>query len=408
MFLAENALLPSGLSGEGRQRVSGLLHGTKLVVTRDPDWKAIFRALEWPHDIALICDNATWDALGKPLADAIQTDDFQIRLINLGSEPTASMDYVRYVMDHCHDVSALIAVGSGTLNDIVKYAAHKMGKPYAVCGTAPSMNGYLSANAAIMVEGHKQSLPATLAKAAMFDLDVLEAAPERMKQAGVGDSICRSTAQVDWLLSHLLLDTPYDALPFELLAEYEGAMLQGDMDALIKTLILSGAGMTLSGGSYPASQGEHLIAHYMEMRYPEIAHKTLHGEQIAVTALYMAKRQEAILARTIPPLVLQEDISLSEIQARFGSDTAMHIYKEYKAKQEVMAMAAERLNNDWGAIHAALKSIMVPSSIIERALQSAGVAYTPSMLGWSDEQFAEACHYARFIRNRFGFLDLAA
>ena len=60
----------------------------------------------------------------------------------------------------CAHADALVAVGSGTINDLCKYAAAKDGKPYAVFATAPSMNGYTSKNAAITVDGHKKSLPA--------------------------------------------------------------------------------------------------------------------------------------------------------------------------------------------------------------------------------------------------------
>ncbi|MEO0973902.1 MAG: YdeI/OmpD-associated family protein, partial [Pseudomonadota bacterium] len=45
----------------------------------------------------------------------------------------------------------------------------------------------------------------------------------RLIRAGVGDSICRPTAQTDWLLSHLVLGTPYIEEPFAVLAEDEEA-----------------------------------------------------------------------------------------------------------------------------------------------------------------------------------------
>ena len=60
---------------------------------------------------------------------------------------------------------ALVAVGSGTINDLCKYAAAKDGKPYVVFATAPSMNGYTSMNAAITVDGHKKTLPAATPRA---------------------------------------------------------------------------------------------------------------------------------------------------------------------------------------------------------------------------------------------------
>ena len=54
-----------------------------------------------------------------------------------------------------------------------------------------------------------------------FDLSVLAAAPLRMMRAGLGDTVCRTTAQVDWLLSHLLLDTVYAETPYRLMEEDE-------------------------------------------------------------------------------------------------------------------------------------------------------------------------------------------
>jgi glycerol-1-phosphate dehydrogenase [NAD(P)+] len=83
---------------------------------------------------------------------------------------------------------------------------------------------------------------------------------------------------VDWLLSHHLFGTPFRTAPFVLLAEDEAALLEspeallrGDPEAmrsLARTLIFSGIGMTLCAGSYPASQGEHLISHYVDMFAP--------------------------------------------------------------------------------------------------------------------------------------------
>jgi len=83
------------------------------------------------------------------------------------------------------------------------------------------MNGYTSVNAAITVNGHKKSLPAQAPRGAFFDLAILTAAPARLIRSGLGDSLCRSTSQADWLLAHLLLDKPYRQLPYALLEEDE-------------------------------------------------------------------------------------------------------------------------------------------------------------------------------------------
>ena len=78
---------------------------------------------------------------------------------------------------------AVIAVGSGTINDLCKYGSAQDKKPYAVFATAPSMNGYTSVNAAITVHGHKMSLAAQAPMGAFFDLAVLAAAPARWGRA---------------------------------------------------------------------------------------------------------------------------------------------------------------------------------------------------------------------------------
>ena len=123
------------------------------------------------------------------------------------------MDAVNGVIAKSERADALIAVGSGSVNDITKYAAHLTGKPYAVFGTAPSMNGYTSVSAAITEGGLKKSLPATLPKGVFLDLDVMAAAPQRLIASGFGDLLARATAQTDWLMAHLLLGKPYRETP---------------------------------------------------------------------------------------------------------------------------------------------------------------------------------------------------
>jgi len=51
-----------------------------------------------------------------------------------------------------------IVVGSGTLNDITKLAAHRSGRQYMCVGTASSMDGYTAFGAAITLNGFKQTM----------------------------------------------------------------------------------------------------------------------------------------------------------------------------------------------------------------------------------------------------------
>ena len=335
-------------------------------------------------------------------------------------QPHADETTVERIRAATTSATALIAVGSGTINDLCKYASAIDRKPYAVFGTAPSMNGYTSLNAAITVHGHKQSLAAQAPLGAFFDLAVLAAAPARMIRSGLGDSLCRTTAQADWMLSHLLFDTPYRSMPFVLLADDEpalfaepDALLGGSlaaMERLVRTLILSGFGTAICGNSQPASQGEHLISHYADMLGDSAWPFSFHGEQIGVTTLSMARLQHHLLDGPPPRLVPDEEEEAAFI-ARFGGELGRSCWKEFTGKRLDATRAAalnERIVATWDQIRERIQAILLPVAFLEAVLESSGNPRSPTEVGWSRPFYRTALRHAREIRNRYTFLDLAA
>ena len=133
------------------------------------------------------------------------------------------------------------------------------------------------------------------------------------------------------------------------------------MELLARTLVLSGFGMTICGGSYPASQGEHLISHYIDMLGDPAWPPSFHGEQIAVTTLTMARLQEAMLAGEAPVL--------SPTPAgRGGADPPFRA----RARRLLLGRLRQgrrwtgpgpprlnaKLNREWPEIRAALRQVM--------------------------------------------------
>lgn len=406
-----STILPQNLSTSERARVSQAIGGMRLWIGESGLglWAGLFTSWDWPKDLVLVCDNQTWEVLARQLAVELSGGGFNVTLLNLGSRPKANESMVGQLVNAAQSAGALVGVGSGTIGDLCKYASFILQKPYAICGTAPSMNGYLSANAAITIGGHKKSMAAHLPSAVAFDLSILKNAPARLIASGVGDSLCRSTAQSDWLLSHLLLDTPYDLLPYTLLAPYEEPMWRGDMAALIKTLLLSGLGMTLAGGSYPASQGEHLIAHYMDMLHPDTSNRNYHGEQIGVATLYMAERQEKVLSQPTSPQIKYIRFDEKEFRDKFGHSLGRQICNEYYAKLELIGnrdVKNRRLVKNWDDIRESISKISVVPVVLEEALEKAIAPRSYDELGWTAEQWMESVSNAHLIRNRFTFLDL--
>jgi glycerol-1-phosphate dehydrogenase [NAD(P)+] len=368
--------------------------------------------------LAVVSDATTHRVLGQRVEQALARA--RVESVVLPDGPAPDLDTVGRLRRATGEADALVAVGSGTINDLCKYAAALDGKPYAVFATAPSMNGYTSVNAAITIEGHKKSLPARPAAGVFFDLEILAAAPLRLIRAGLGDSLCRCTAQADWLLAHLLLGRPYRSAPYALLAEDEPhllarpeALVAGDLDAirrLVRTLVLSGFGMTLCGGSDPASQGEHLISHYADMMADPAWPQNLHGEQIGVTTLFMAGLQARLLDGP-PPRIRPSAIDEAALISHFGADLGRSCWEEFRHKR-VDAGAAIQLNQRlaarWDEIRARIEAIQRPPQQLCTILQRAGAAAGPEALGWPRAFFGEAVRHAREIRNRYTFLDLAA
>jgi glycerol-1-phosphate dehydrogenase [NAD(P)+] len=368
--------------------------------------------------LAVVSDETTHVVLGARVERALGTLAAVEGLV-LPGRPRADLATVELVRQATRGADALIAVGSGTLNDLAKYAAARDGKPYAVFPTAPSMNGYTAVNATITIEGLKTSRPGVAAHGVFLDLRVLAAAPPRLIRAGLGDSLCRPTAQADWLLAHLLRGDPYREAPFALLAEDEPgllaepeALLRGDLGAigrLARTLVLSGFGMTLCGGSQPASQGEHLVSHYVDLRGSPAWPEAFHGEQVGVATLTMARLQERVLAGGPPRLgATRPDEAL--LMRHFGSALGAACWREFSRKRLDQAAAdafTERLACRWDDWRRRLAAVGRPAQVLADVLRRAGAPTSPDDLGWPRAFYQEAVRHARLVRDRFTFLDLA-
>jgi glycerol-1-phosphate dehydrogenase [NAD(P)+] len=376
-------------------------------------------ALDLGGRLAVVSDATTHRVMGRRIEQALGPVA-KAQSIVLPDHPEPDLETVDRLCTATVDADALIAVGSGTINDLCKYASASDGKPFAVFSTAPSMNGYTSVNAAITVEGHKKSLPAQAASGVFFDLEILAAAPVRLIRAGLGDSVCRCTAQADWLLAHLLLGRPYRAAPFALLADDEPylldapeALVEGDLDAirrLVRTLVLSGFGMTLCGGSDPASQGEHLISHYADMMADPAWPQNFHGEQIGVTTLTMAGLQASLLDGP-PPRLRPSATEEAAVVEHFGSELGRSCWQEFRQKRVDPGAALQlnqRLAERWNEIRRQIAAVHRPPQQLREILERAGTATAPEALGWPRAFYSEAVRHAREIRNRYTFLDLAA
>lgn len=381
----------------------------------------LVRGLELGPRVVVLSDRDTHAALGARVERALGSR-LAVQALVLPRAPRADADTLTRLLAVTRpDLDAVVAVGAGTVNDLAKLVAHRRGVPQVVFATAPSMNGFTSVSASILDGGVKRSIRTATPRGVFFDLRVLAAAPAPLVRAGLGDSLCRATAQTDWLLAHLLLDRPYRQAPFALLAADEAALrtepdalLAGDLGAmrhLVRTLVLSGFGMTICGGSFPASQGEHLLAHYVDMKRPPGVPEALHGAEIGVCTLLMARLQRRVLERDRPPRLLPSAVTADDVRRRFGPVAGEACWREVAPKLLDAARADAldaRLTAGWDALRARLLAVSLDAAHLQRVLAAAGAPTAPAELGWPPALVAEAMRHAREIRDRYTFLDLAA
>jgi glycerol-1-phosphate dehydrogenase [NAD(P)+] len=362
---------------------------------------------------AVVCDGNTVEVLGRQVAEASGG-----RTVVLES-PHADLATAQDLAGRCRDMAGLVAVGSGTLNDLVKWAADRLRIPCAVFATAPSMNGWLTATASLAVSGVKRSLPVVPPRGAFFALDVLAAAPLRLIRAGLGDALCRPVVEADLRLARCLVDAPLDEAWFAPLraAEREvraraGHVLARDPGAirlLVELLVAQGLVMRRAGTSAPASQGEHAIAHLVECfaRPPVDA---FHGELVAVATVTMAGLQARLMHRSEPPALAPVAVDPDRLASVYGATTgeALDAVRALGLDDpERVAELARRLEAGWPELRRELAPIVAEARSLPPLYETLGLPVRPDDLGIDPRFYGEAAAVAFALRPRFGFLALA-
>ena len=145
---------------------------------------------------------------------------------------------------------------------------------------------------------------------------------------------------------------------------------------------MSGFGMTICGGSYPASQSEHLIAHYMDMLGTDLP-QALHGEHIAVTTLSVARLQDHILG--LPSLRIRRNgDSQAAFRQSFGAalgDACWTLYQSKHLDDALVNRLQKTVDERWPEIRARLKRVGRSAGEMEAALTAAGAPISAAMVG---------------------------
>lgn len=320
-----------------------------------------------PKEILLVSDNNTYKALGKCVENELTESGYKINNIILVSDGDLIPDEKaigRVLVEVNNETELIVAVGSGSINDICRIISAKTHIPYVIMGTAPSMDGYASTVSPLIIDGAKVTYPGTNPYAIIADSNIMKDAPFEMICAGFGDILGKYTALSDWRLSNTIHDEYFcdtteklvrNAM-YKCFENIEGAVKREvkAIEYISEALILSGIAMTLSGNSRPASGAEHHLSHYWEIdKLSRKLEHPLHGNSVGVGTVISAWLYKKF-----------------NIEERFGIETPV-------------------------------------SEIIINLLNSIGAKSNPKALGIEKELFHRSVIHALEIRPRYTILQYA-
>lgn len=376
------------------------------------------------REYLLVADQNTYQALGQVVDEALRAQGFDVVTVVLkGQEVLADEHYlVRVFLSYDLKDRLFLAVGSGTITDITRFVSHRLGKPFISLPTAPSVDGFTSIGAPLVVGGLKQTIVCQPPAAVFADLPTLTAAPRRLVAAGFGDLLGKYTSIADWRLGHLLWDETIDELiAARMLTAAQGCaarvddIARGGVDGtrlLMQGLIEAGFGMLEFGNTSPAGGAEHQISHQWEMmmlkdRRPAELHGAKVGVATVITASWYAALREMspdqarrrLEAARLPEPQAEE----SRIRSVFGAlaedilpSQTDFIYMDAARFARLKSQILER----WDALQEIASGVPAPQEIAGW-LRAVGGPVSPDELDLSPDEIHLAVNNSHYMRRRF-------
>jgi len=368
-------------------------------------------------NILLVADGNTFSAAGAEV-EKVLTDKTLKKVVFNGEKLLIPDETaIEEVKKKTSESELIIGIGSGVIQDLCKYVSFFEKIPYIIVATAPSMDGYASTGAAMILNGMKETVPAGLPKAIIADIDVLRNAPMEMIKAGYGDIVGKYSALCDWKLSvavtgeyfcQYIYDTTFQMIEHTL--ETAQGLLERKEESikiLTEALMIVGIMMSFAGTSRPASGSEHHLSHFFEIvgivnsddYFP-------HGIDVAYSTVVTAKLREEIVKSDFPDKIYRPSTeehkekmnkiykSVSEgcisLQNRIGNYSKDRI-QTYKQKEE-------EIKN--------ILSQMPSSKEIEQMLSVVGLDLAEFYKLYNKQKIQDAVLYAKDLKDRYTVLWL--
>lgn len=397
---------------------------------------AVFAEFFGDQAAVVVADDITWNVVGERVDALLRSSGRTVLepFIVPGNPKRvkAKQENVELVQAFLEPLDAIaVAVGSGTINDLVKRSSYLLGRRYMVVATASSMDGYVAAGAPITVSGYKKNLPCTAPVALVADSRVLGAAPDIMRASGYGDLVGKIPSGACWLIADRLGVEPIDwrvwpflQEPFRHALSRAAEVAAGDPDAtaeLAQALVLSGLTIQAYNSSRPGSGAEHIMSHLWEMQDlggtwdPPLSHGLKVGlGTVAIAALY-----ERILDRDLTQLDIDARLASwptaegieEHVRAVFPNpdlvDEAVAQSMKKYVPAEALRARLELVREVWPTLSVEIREQVQPAAEFAAQLQLLGAPTHPRDVGLTLADLLTSYRRAQVIRNRYTVLDFA-
>jgi glycerol-1-phosphate dehydrogenase [NAD(P)+] len=396
------------------------------------DVPAILRQY-WPGRTAkIVADENTWAAAGQAVQDILTAAGMATEAAHIyPAQPMLHADY-RHVEELKPILRALvpIAVGSGTINDLVKCASHEAATGSYLCvATAPSVDGYTSSGAALLVDGFKKTVACDAPLAILADNAVVSQAPMPMVAAGYADLAAKIVAGADWHIADALGITPRDPVAWDLVQKDLRQWLanpQGILDrqaeamaGLFLGLAATGFAMQYYQESRPASGAEHLFSHIWEMDEIEMdGEAPSHGFKVAIGTLLStalmeesfalsAEEMAALAAAASGPTVQQRRAQVDDLLGGSSFHAgAIEVATGKLLVGNALQERRQRILAVWPLLQQRVREQLIPFGELRGRFALLGCPVEPAGIGLDEAELRKGVLGAAMIRNRYTILDL--
>lgn len=393
----------------------------------------IFRSCFGDRPAIIIADMNTYPAAGQQVETLLKNAGIPLLGAFIFREPDlyAEMQHVEHLVVRLSNVDAIaIAVGSGTINDLVKLSSYRCGRQYLVVVTAGSVDGYSAYGASITENGFKQTFFCPAPRAVIVDLDVIAAAPRVMNAWGYADLVAKIPSGADWVIADALEIEPIDDIawnfvqrPLRKLISDPAGIRNGDQRTLcflIEGLIMSGLAMQKVKSSRPASGAEHQFSHLWDNQHHIHNGKApSHGFKVAVGSMASIALYEAMftILGDAPSSKLRDVTSYwpdfadieREIKREFPStkDSVQIIEQsrqKYVDRRELVKRIALAVSI-WPDLKKKLLEQLLDFKEFQALLRKIGAPLSPLDIGIEPERLRASYRTAWLIRQRYTILD---